>query len=129
MQRVPSRQMPPNVQNNVNRANDTSPALLMARRIRDEQGIEQLKLFLAAMEPFVAPYELKNISSGFGIEYDSLMLSRKQNQNAQINQGMQGGNRSNPNQMKLMQMLMNMQGIAKGGKPDMMNLLKMMNMQ
>lgn len=121
--------MPPNAQNNANRANDTSPALLMARRIRDEQGIEQLKLFLAAMEPFVAPYELKNISSGFGIEYDSLMLSRKQNQNAQMNQGMQGGNRNNPNQMRLMQMLMNMQGIAKSGKPDMMNLLKMMNIQ
>lgn len=129
MQRVPSRQMPPNVQKSVNRVNDTSPALLMARRIRDEQGIEQLKLFLAAMEPFVAPYELKSIASGFGIEYDSLLLGRKQNRSVQPNQGIQDGNWNNSSQMRLMQMLMNMQGIAKNGKPDMMNLLKMMNMQ
>lgn len=129
MQRVPSRQTPPNVQKNIPRLNEASPALLMARRIRDEQGIEQLKKFLIAVEPFVAPYELRNISSGFGIEYDSLIYERRINNSPQMNHGSQGANKGNSNQMRLMQMLMNMQGVAKGGKPDMMNLLKMMNMQ
>ena len=34
-----------------------SPALVMARRIRNEQGQERARQYLMAMEPFLAPAE------------------------------------------------------------------------
>ncbi len=52
------------------RNEEVSPALLLARRIHMEQGIEQLKAYLLAVEPFVAPNELRAISSGFGFNFD-----------------------------------------------------------
>lgn len=48
---------------------ERSPLLLLARRIREEQGAEGLRAFLHAMEPFAAPYELKNLASRFGMEH------------------------------------------------------------
>lgn len=45
---------------------EASPALLMARRIRSEQGVEQLKRFLNSMEPFVAPAERWKIAESMG---------------------------------------------------------------
>lgn len=46
---------------------EASPALLMARRIRSEQGVEQLKRFLNSMEPFVAPAERMKIAESMGV--------------------------------------------------------------
>lgn len=51
------------------REGERSPLLLLARRIREEQGTEGLGAFLRVMEPFAAPYELKNIAEMFGMEH------------------------------------------------------------
>lgn len=51
------------------KAEERSPMLLLARRIREEQGVEGLRAFLLAMEPFAAPYELKNLAERFGMEH------------------------------------------------------------
>ncbi|MBR3298784.1 MAG: hypothetical protein IKI64_06210 [Clostridia bacterium] len=48
---------------------ERSPLLLLARRIREEQGADGLKAFLIAMEPFAAPFELKNLAVQFGMEH------------------------------------------------------------
>lgn len=48
---------------------ERSPLLLLARRIREEQGVDGLKAFLSAMQPFAAPYELKNLAERFGMEH------------------------------------------------------------
>lgn len=48
---------------------ERSPLLLLARRIREEQGADGLKAFLIAMEPFAAPFELKNLAAQFGMEH------------------------------------------------------------
>ena len=48
---------------------ERSPLLLLARRIREEQGADGLKAFLSAMQPFAAPYELKNLAERFGMEH------------------------------------------------------------
>lgn len=48
-----------------------TPLILLARRIREEQGVEQLKEFLAAMTPFAAPGELKMAGERFGVSYES----------------------------------------------------------
>lgn len=49
-----------------------SPALLMARKIRSEQGAESLKAFLSSVEPFISPGELKNVCAAFGLNYNAL---------------------------------------------------------
>ena len=170
MQRVPTRQrqtMPADRQQGGRQQhNETTPALLLARRIREEQGVEQLKAFLAAMEPFVAPNELRSISSGFGINYDMLVNQHKThnaahgnanphgianfngNANSHGNANFNGNNGNNfpmqtgmpnmgmpgmgpfrgngGNQLQMMQMLMNMQGLMKGGKGDMSQIFKLM---
>lgn len=54
-----------------------SPLVLLARRIRAEQGIEGLKAFLGAMKPFAAPYELKNIALSFGLDYENITRSER----------------------------------------------------
>lgn len=48
---------------------EAQPLVKLARRIRSEQGAEQLKAFLQAMTPFFAPNELKNIAEDFGVEF------------------------------------------------------------
>ena len=69
MQRYPTRSLPQRPsQNN----GDTPPLLMLARRIREEQGAGRLKEFIAAMRPFAAPNELKRLAEDFGIDYDSL---------------------------------------------------------
>lgn len=135
MQRIPSRQRQnlhaSKMPNKPSSSNETSPVLLMARRIRTEQGVEQLKSFLAAMEPFVAPNELRTICNGFGINFDLLEKPvKQQQQSVPQTQGMPSI--MNPlqamagrNQFQLIQMLMNMQGMMKGGN-DISQIIKMM---
>ena len=77
MQRVPTRQrqfVPNGNAAKRPQGGEASPFLRIARRIREEQGIEQLRAFLAAMVPFVAPNELKGVCTGFGLDYDSIVL-------------------------------------------------------
>lgn len=129
MQRVPVRQrqhMMPQQNQRQQSMSDTSPALLLARRVRSEQGVEQLKAYLVAIEPFVAPNEVRAIGSAFGIDTDALPRPNiRQNQNQQgnaQNNSIGGGNR---NQMQMLQMIMNMQNMMKGGG-DISQIMRMM---
>lgn len=155
MQRVPTRQRQsvPNV-NAAKRpqSGEASPFLRIARRIREEQGVEQLRAFLAAMVPFVAPNELKSVCSGFGLDYDSILSLKNEqsmrpparssrdnpgfgtagfgNMGAMSPTGAMNG--MNPfgaagGQMQLLQMLMSMQNMMKGGKGDISRIMSMMN--
>lgn len=125
-----------------------SPLHLMARRIREEQGVEGLTAFLAAMTPFAAHYELKNIALSFGLDYESISYQRhdlrgeeKRRQTPDVNMadimsmlgamnGAGGGRNMGANGnlgsmmqfMRLMPMLQNMQ---RGGG-DIAQMLKMM---
>ncbi|MBR0025837.1 MAG: hypothetical protein IJP37_01625 [Clostridia bacterium] len=56
------------------------PALLLARRIRREQGAEQVRRFLAAMEPFLAPNERQSIAEQLGIRLQTQNPPPKGNQ-------------------------------------------------
>ena len=70
MQRIAPNTVPPrqsgNTQNNPNQGG--SPALVMAKRIRAEQGAERARQYLMAMEPFVAPAERAHIAQQLGIQ-------------------------------------------------------------
>ena len=77
MQRTPQNMMPPRgrQQQNQNTGRPqgggqsipASPALTMARRIRNEQGQERAKQYLVAMEPFLAPAERAHIAEQLGV--------------------------------------------------------------
>lgn len=120
MQKVPVKQSESKSQavSTVHSGGNTSPALQMAKKVYQEQGIEQLKLFLAAMEPFVAPNELKNICDGFGIDIGSIPVksSRKP----------QMSGKQNANQLQLIQLIMGMQNMGKNGM-DMGKIMKLMS--
>lgn len=108
------------------RDTEQSPALLMARRVNTEQGTQQLKAYLLAIEPFVAPNELRNISGSFGLDFDSIERPVKQTPAPDKNrkQGNMGGMGAN-NQMQMLQMMMNMQKLMKGGG-DISQIMKFM---
>ncbi|MCE5234673.1 MAG: hypothetical protein ABFC62_03385 [Clostridiaceae bacterium] len=70
MQRIAPNTVPPR-QSDGNRNNQNtggSPALMMGRRIRAEQGAERAQQYLAAMEPFVAPAERAHIAQQLGVQ-------------------------------------------------------------
>lgn len=110
---------------------EQSPALLMARRVNTEQGTQQLKAYLLAIEPFVAPNELRNISGSFGLDFDSIERPVKQAPAPEKNRkqgsmgGMNAGNMGGNNQMQMLQMMMNMQKLMKGGG-DISQIMKFM---
>lgn len=153
MQRVPTRQrqfVPNGNAAKRPQGGEASPFLRIARRIREEQGIEQLQAFLAAMVPFVAPNELKGVCTGFGLDYDSIVLLRNEQTSRQASRMNRGESASgnvnaggmngfmnpfgsmNPfgaaggQQMQLIQMLMGMQNIMKSGKGDISRIMNMM---
>lgn len=143
MQRVPTRQrqfVPNGNAAKRPQGGEASPFLRIARRIREEQGIEQLRAFLAAMVPFVAPNELKGVCAGFGLDYDSIVLLRNEQTSRQASRMNRGESASgnvnaggmNPfgaaggQQMQLIQMLMGMQNIMKSGKGDISRIMNMM---
>lgn len=103
-----------------------SPALLLARRVRSEQGVEQLKAYLLAVEPFVAPNEIRTISAAFGLNFDSLQRPDVQ-RSGSSQSGFQenGAGSGSRNQFQMLQMLMNMQNMMKSGG-DISQLMKMM---
>ena len=106
------------------RPSSSSPTLMMAKRVYQEQGMEQLKAFVVAIEPFVAPNELRTICSCFGLNFESLPRNAKQQQ-AQTVPGSHAQGSGSRNQMQMLQMLMSMQNMSKGGM-DISQLMKMM---
>ncbi|MBO4848065.1 MAG: hypothetical protein J5586_02830 [Clostridia bacterium] len=76
MQRIPSRNVPRQAGSG-QPAEEPSPLLKLARRIREEQGTDQVRSFLAAMLPFAAPNEIRRAAEGFGIAFDSLEVRPK----------------------------------------------------
>lgn len=157
MQRVSvqrPRRQPQGMRQVQNRNMEQSPALLMARRVNTEQGTQQLKAYLLAIEPFVAPNELRNISGSFGLDFDSIERPAKQSSAPEksrkqgspgmnagnmggMNTGNMGGmnmgnmgsmggmNMGGNNQMQMLQMMMNMQKLMKGGG-DISQIMKFM---
>ena len=76
------------------RREEPSPLNAVAKRIRDEQGESGLRDFLAAMEPFAAPNELKSTAERFGLDYREILA--KKNERRQTEQAGQGGFAQNP---------------------------------
>lgn len=66
---LPPQKRPIQPQSQENQQTAT-PAQMLARRIRREQGPEQAKRFLYAMEPFIAPAERMNIAKMLGIQLE-----------------------------------------------------------
>lgn len=124
MQRFPTRGMPPHtVQDG---REEVSPVLRLARRIREEQGAEKVREFLAAMTPFAAPYELRHIAESFGISYESVERERSVRQEAPNNRQAPQPNAGNMlDQINRIKMLMQLSGMMKnGGDPSaLLNLL------
>ena len=121
MQRMPTRSMPPH--GSELPMESASPMLLLARRIREEQGVEQVRAFLAAMTPFSAPNEIRHIGEGFGIPFESIELERERT--VKSRQPVQE-NRQNPQNGMLdqLRMIMQLSSLMKGG--DAMNLINML---
>ena len=118
MQNVSGRNIPPR---RASGGGEASPLLKLARRIREEQGPEQVKAFLEAMRPFAAPYELKNIGDGFGISFDPSPYSppvRKLEQ-PQPPKAQNPGN----GQLEMLKMIMQLKGSMQNGAVDPMKLL------
>ncbi len=87
MQRVPSNNTPlRSAGAEANRAGvqtvvraqqaEGTPLMQLARRIRDEQGVEGLREFLCAMTPYSAPNEIKRTGENFGLSYESIIRSK-----------------------------------------------------
>lgn len=71
MQRIAPNTVPPRQGGNDRNGNTNaggSPALIMARRIRSEQGVERTRQYLIAMEPYIAPAERAHIAQQLGIQ-------------------------------------------------------------
>lgn len=125
MQRMPSRNMPPRSMEQA--ADESSPMLKLARRIREEQGPEQVKAFLAAMTPFSAPNEIKKIGEGFGISPESIEAERaKKEARSEVKKPDQFNSaNAAANQLNQLRMLMQLSGMIKNGGDPMaiLNLL------
>ena len=151
----PQKTKPGNGQSPMEKNQPLPPALLLARRIRREQGVEQVRRFLAAMEPFLAPNERMAIAEQLGIRLPAPQPSGNQAPRGTSRQpesvtmpspGMKDGhdtanarpqpsqqNSANNNfsnmaqQMQLMQMLSQMSGGGQGGGFNPMMLAQLMN--
>jgi|GEM_PF-284031 len=116
---------------------ERSPLLLLARRIREEQGAEGLKAFFSAMQPFAAPYELKNIAERFGMENPIRSNAQKQGSTSEPNAAFSAskGGFSAPNNggfnMNGMSGMNGMGGTQRnpsmGFDPNMIKMMQMMN--
>lgn len=104
---------------------DASPAWLLAKRIRTEQGIEHLRRYLDAMEPFLAPAERVWIARSFGMPYDPNIPKREAGSNAT---GQNSSSFGGMNPMMLMQLLTQSGKGGKGGSINPAMLSQLMNM-
>ena len=139
MQRIPTRSIP--IKNNMNEGpvgantstaivprgagseEEASPILPLARRIRAEQGAEQVKAFLEAMRPFAAPNELKHIGRSFGIELSEAQTSIAETRPTQS----QPANASSAMpQLQMLQRLICLQNLMNGGKADTSDLMRVL---
>lgn len=125
MQKMPARNTPRSTTGNY--MEDASPMLRLARRIREEQGVEQLRAFLAAMGPFSAPNEIRHIGEDFGIPFESIEAERRR---AEERTRVQTAPRQEPSgnrmadQMNQLGMILNLANMMKNGG-DVMNLINM----
>ncbi len=111
-----------------------SPALMMASRIRTEQGPQKAAQYLSAMEPFLAPGERAHIAYVLGLPVPQPV----QQNYARQAQGMGGGFGGMPDMqnmpnmgglgnigsiMQVMQLMNTLQGASGGGQNPIMNML------
>ena len=92
--RVPSRQRQSPPVQEAERREEASPLIAMSRRIRDEQGVDGLRQFLAAMGPFAAPNELKTTAARFGMDYESILSANSEQRAGETRRG-NGGSAQN----------------------------------
>lgn len=151
MQRLPTKNVPPRNSSSINSvhsdakalpavernnepAEAPSPLLLLARRIRQEQGADKLKDFLCAMRPFAAPNEIKRVGAGFGVSVDEAETDDRSGAlrqgSAQAGAAGRGANQqvngAQSQQMQMLQRLMLLQNALSGGGPDAASLLRML---
>lgn len=107
MQRVPVRSIPAPKSGE---RDEASPLLRLARRIREEQGTEQARAFLAAMGPFAAPGELKRIAEGFGFDYSAIEAAR-----VSPSGGSKKPNQPAQNGMQMISAFMQLRNAVQGG--------------
>ena len=122
MQRMPTRSLPAR---SAEQTEDDSPMLRMARRIRQEQGPEQVRAFLAAMTPFSAPNEIRRVGENFGLSFESIELERSRQAAQPQQRPQQNGMDQTMNQIGQLRTLMQLTGMMKnGGDPSaLLNLL------
>lgn len=119
MQRIPGNALPPMKEG---AKGEETPLLLLARRIRREQGAEQVKAFLAAMEPFFAPNEIKRIGEDFGIPYESIEAARTSTRPAETKRPQERTAEGLGN----LGMLMKLMPLLRGGAPDAASLMSLL---
>lgn len=117
MQRIPTRSITPARDQSRQRADEPSPMLRLARRIREEQGVDQVRAFLAAMKPFAAPNEIKHIGEGFGIAYESIEreMARNSGRNVREQGPDHGSVNGAANGLNMIKTVMQIQGLMKNG--------------
>lgn len=121
MQRIPTRSITPRNGENPQRPAEPSPMLRLARRIREEQGVDQVRAFLAAMAPFAAPNEIRHIGEGFGIAYESIEREMERGSVKRAQEHTQNTEPRNgaANGLNMIRTVMQLQGIMKnGGDPE-----------
>lgn len=129
MQRMVRSPIPPN-KVNINTQNTNpqqpseSPAFLLAKRIKNEQGAQKASEFLLAIEAFIAPAERVHISSRL-----SLPSIQKKAPQAPIQDSMKN-NQASFNPLPLFNMLSGMNNSSKGASnaPDPAMLARLMSM-
>ena len=119
MQRISGNALPPMKQG---ARGEETPLLLLARRIRQEQGAEQVKAFLAAMEPFSAPNEIKRIGEDFGIPYENIEAARARSLPPQERRQQDKSAEALGN----LGMLMKLMPLMRGGAPDAASLMSLL---
>ncbi len=120
MQRLPTRSIPAREHEG---AKEPSALMLLARKIREEQGPEQVKDFLNAMRPFAAPGELKRAAENFGIEIELYDNFRDR---GQANAGRKDNMGNDNDKMKMLNTLFQLRGLMQGGSIDPVKLMSLL---
>lgn len=144
MQRIAPHTLPPQGvrpgggQSPMEKNQPLPPALLLARRIRREQGAEQVRRFLVAMEPFLAPNERMTIAEQLGIRLPQKAIQTQRGGTGTQESGleentvrppqpqqnnMNGGFAHMAQQLQLMQMLSQLSGQGGGFNPALLSQL------
>ena len=89
-----------------------TPLMLLARRIREEQGAASVRDFLTAMLPFAAPGELRNAAEAFGIPFEGIEPPQR------TREPKPEPSSRKPDPMSLLTLLMQLRGAGSGGDGD-----------